>query len=103
MAYDLQSTYIKFNAECSCEDKEHCTCGCKDDDKCGCCPVGLVSIQDASGVNIGCVSPNDAQIYMANTFKCPDGFIRVMDDSTPPVFLGCLSVEDYAAYLAALG
>ncbi len=111
MAYDNQTTYNKFNSKgCICEDKDHCTCGhkehkehgcgCKGDDKCGCCPVGLVSVEDSDGKNIGCLSPNDAELYMKNTFKCNDGYIRVLDEEG--VFIGCLTAADFAVYRAAL-
>lgn len=94
MAYDDQSTYNKFNAECECEDKDNC--GCKDD-SCGCCPVGLVEVQDNTGEAIACLSPSDAEQYMANTFRCPDGYVRVVSGGK---FLCCLTVTDYVAYLA---
>ena len=94
MAYDEQSTYQKFNADCDCEEGACSTCK---DDSCGCCPVGLVAVEDNTGVNIGCLSPNDAEQYMANTFRCPDGYVRVIAGGK---FLACLTVEDYIAYLA---
>ena len=112
MPYDNQTTYNKFNSKgCTCEDKEHCTCGhkkdhddcgCKDDDKCGCCPVGLVSVEDTNSKNVGCLSPNDAALYMQNTYKCADGYVRVVD-SISGVFIGCLTAADFAVYKAALG
>jgi len=99
MAYDAQTTYNKFRTKnCGCEDKSKC--GCPEPEKCGCCPTGLVSVEDADGTNIGCLSPNDAQEYMANTFRCPNGYIRVV--SPEDVFIGCLTPEEYAAYVAAL-
>lgn len=101
MAYDTQSTYNKFNIKsCGCEDKS--TCGCPPAEKCGCCPTGLVAVEDKDGTNIGCLSPNDAQQYMANTYRCPDGYIRVMsvDGLT---FIGCLTPEEYAVYKSTLG
>jgi len=106
MAYDNQTTYNKFNAkDCTCEDKSNCTCGCKSGcppkEKCGCCPVGLVEVKDKDGNNIGCLSPNDAQEYMTNTFRCPDGYIRLLEPVTFR-FLGCLTPTEYAEYVAAL-
>jgi hypothetical protein len=99
MAYDAQTTYNKFNSKgCDCEDQS--TCGCPEKEKCGCCPVGLVSVEDSDGKNIGCLSPNDAQEYMAKTYKCQPGYIRVLSETG--VFLGCLTPDEYAAYVAAL-
>lgn len=106
MPYDNQTTYNKFNAKpCTCEDKTNCTCGgcndaCPPEEKCGCCPTGLVSVQDKDGLNIGCLSPNDAELYMKNTFKCTDGYIRVLDDASN--FIGCLTPDEYAVYAAAI-
>lgn len=72
--------------------------GCKDKE-CGCCPPGLVEVTSAEGGKM-CLTPNDAQLYMANTFKCPDGYIRVIDDNG--IFIGCLTPSEYAIYNESL-
>lgn len=106
MAFDDQSTYNKFRAkDCGCEDKRHHDegCGCSEvDDDCGCCPTGLVSVTDENGNNVGCLSPNDATEYIAKIRKCPEGYVVTYDASAPPVFVGCLTMEDYLSYVAAL-
>lgn len=99
MAYDQQSTYNKFNRKsCGCEDKSKC--GCPEPEKCGCCPVGLIEIKDKDEKSIGCLSPNDAQEYMKNTYRCSDGYIRVFDEAGN--FIGCLTPDEYAVYAAAI-
>jgi hypothetical protein len=102
MAYDNQQTYNKYRASnCGCTGEKHeHGCGCKKDDKCGCCPTGLVAVEDNNGNNIACLSPNDAQEYMANTFRCPDGYIRVLNSDGK--FVACLSPSEYAEYIAAV-
>jgi len=75
--------------------------GCKEE--CGCCPAGLVSIEDADGNNIGCLTPLDAEIYMARTYKCPAGFVKVTSGTgVAMVFVGCLTPAEYATYVAAI-
>jgi hypothetical protein len=85
-----------------------CSGGCSDcndcsDEKCGCCPAGLVAVEDANGNHIGCLTPNDAQLYMTDTYKCPDGYIRVTSGTgVSMIFIGCLTPAEYAVYVAAI-
>lgn len=95
--YSTTADYARYQkSNCGCDGK--CTCN---DNECGCCPPGLVSIEDNNGNNIGCFTANDAQLYMANTFKCADNLIKAVDP-TSGVFVGCLTAADFAAYLLAL-
>lgn len=95
--YTDQQNYAKYAHS---NHKKDCGCGgecheCKKEN-CGCCPPGLVSIFDDKGQNIGCVTPNDAELYKKNTFTCQDGYVKLYNDATGE-FLGCVSEENYAA------
>jgi hypothetical protein len=98
-----------------CQEEASSTSGCSDgcsdcnggcsgcEEKCGCCPTGLVAVEDSNGNHIGCLTPNDAQLYMTDTYKCPDGYIRVTSGTgASMVFIGCLTPAEYAIYIAAL-
>lgn len=93
--YSTYQEYAKFlKKKCEHEDHEHC--GCKTE-KCGCCDPGLVAVEDNAGTHIGCLTPNDAKIFMSTTFKCPDGYIKVVDSVTGN-FIGCLTPDEYVIY-----
>lgn len=107
MAYDEQQKYAKFlkkkhfeamgthGHDSGCPD-----CGCEDgcDDKdCGCCPVGLVAVYSDEGKHIACLSPNDAEEFQKNNFKCQDGYIKLYDNTgATPLFIGCVSETEFA-------
>ena|ERR1700743_338375 len=84
-----------------CEKKEPCGCDdCQDKDKkCGCCPPGLVSVFDDNDEFIGCLTPNDAELYVKNSLKCNDGFGKLYRTSDGE-FLGCFNAADYATLYA---
>jgi hypothetical protein len=92
MSYDPQTVYAKYLKEKA--KKEHKE-GCGDD-KCGCCPPGLVEVVDNQGNVVSCLTPNDAEQFYKNIYKCDAGFVKVFDLSGD--FIGCLSVNDYATY-----
>lgn len=96
--YTDPKTYIPFSNndnDCGCgkEDCDECS-SCGNEDDCSCCPVGLVSIQDDNGTNIGCLTPNDAELFEKNTFKCNDGYVKLMRNSTGE-FLGCVTEANF--------
>lgn len=79
---------------CGCDECNKPPCGCDEKKDCGCCPPGLVSVFDENDKFIGCLTPNDAELFMQNTFKCEDGFgkmFRVSDGA----FIGCFNATDY--------
>lgn len=96
MAYDDITKYAKF-LKTKCEGENH---GCGDAE-CGCCPPGLISIEDSTGNNIGCLTPNDAEMYTKNTYKCSDNLVKTIHPSTG-VFIGCLTIADYIAFIDSL-
>lgn len=90
----LYAKYLKGachcgNTPCTCQHEEH-EDKCED---CGCCPAGLVEINDADGDVVGCMTPNDAELYYRNIYKCPDGYVKAFDVNGN--FQGCLTVTDY--------
>lgn len=93
MAYDTPQDYAKILAMTS--SKEDCGCGgecdeCKEE--CGCCPPGLVAVKDADGNHVSCLTPNDAEQYMLNTFTCKEGYVKYIVEGK---FIGCILPEDY--------
>ena len=92
MPFDNSTVYAKYlNTSDDCGGTAHVNNDpCKD---CGCCPPGLVEQRDAEGKVIGCLTPNDSNMYMNTTYKCPDGYVRLLDEAGN--FQGCVSVEDY--------
>lgn len=78
-----------------------CSEGCEE--QCGCCPAGLVAIEDGDGKHIGCLTPNDANLFMVNAYKCPSGYVKVLSVSGGvTTFIGCLTPSEYATYIAAV-
>lgn len=117
--YSLPSAYLPYlrknkKKDCGCGGKKHndhedgCDCdeckkpcGCEEKKDCGCCPPGLVSVFDENEEFIGCLTPNDAELFMQNTFKCEDGFgkmFRVSDGA----FIGCFNAADYVTVYAVV-
>jgi hypothetical protein len=92
--YDSQRDYIKHLKSKAL--KEEGDCGCKDaaGEDCGCCPPGLVAIFDDAGHNIGCLTPNDAELYETNLQKCEQGYVKLIRNSDG-VFLGCVSEDKF--------
>lgn len=89
---------------CGCEE---CKCGCKDkgcgceDKECGCCPPGLVSVFGPDGKHAGCLTPNDAELFMKNSSECDNGYAKLFNNSTGQ-FLGCVSETQFAALYATV-
>lgn len=117
--YDDPRVYIKYNRnkrkkdECDCDEKkndheEDCdcgeckkSCGCEEKKDCGCCPSGLVAVYDDNDELVGCLTPNDAELYMKNTIKCQDGFGKLFKVSTGE-FLGCFTAADIVTLYALI-
>ncbi len=101
MPYDEQKSYAKFlKGKCHEGHGDHekgCGCEkCKTED-CGCCPPGLVAVRDDDQNFVGCLTPNDAELYQKNSFKCDDGYIKVYDGDGN--FIGCLTPDEYKIYI----
>lgn len=95
MAYTDQKEYRKF-LQSKCNEHDESDCGCKDDDdKCSCCPTGLVAVYDDKGIHLGCLTPNDAEMYHAANFTCQDGYVKLINNGTNE-FLGCVPSNEYA-------
>lgn len=111
--YDLPIKYLPFQKRdkkksegCGCGKKkdsdheedcdcEECSCSCNDDKKdCGCCAPGLVSAFDDEGKFLGCLTPNDAELYQKRTYTCQDGYVKLFN--TAGDFLGCVTPADFA-------
>lgn len=93
MPYNSQQEYAKHQKKtCGCKTEN---CGCKTDD-CGCCPPGLVAVYDDNGKHIGCLTPNDAEVFKKETLECPQGFVKLVNNSTGEI-LGCVSEDSFAA------
>jgi hypothetical protein len=110
-AYDDSKTYLPFRKKkkkdggCGCGKKKHedhdhgcgceeCKCGCEEEKKdCGCCPAGLVSVFDDEDKFIGCLTPNDAELYMKRTLECESGKAKLFNAAGD--FLGCVSAADF--------
>lgn len=108
--YTDQRNYIKFlknkciesigGTPCD-ECNEPCSGECDDD--CTCCPPGLIAVYDDNGKHIACLTPNDAEVFNKSTFKCADGFIKLYDKTqTDPLFVGCVSEDNFVSLNAAL-
>lgn len=82
---------------CGCDECK--PCGCKDKE-CGCCPPGLVGIYDDKGNHVGCLTPNDAELFVANSVQCTDGYAKLF--SAAGKFLGCVSEGQFAALYSAV-
>lgn len=99
MPYSDSTEYAKYLKK-KCEESSE-DCGCNDcNEDCGCCPPGLVAVEDNLGENVACLTPNDAEMYYKNTYKCSEGFIKAFDLAGN--FVGCLSADDYVTYIGTL-
>jgi hypothetical protein len=98
MPYDSTQGYMKFQKKNCCGD-ESCDGNCDKckecEDECSCCPPGLVAIYNDQGVHVGCVTPNDAELYQKNTFTCKDGYVKLFRNADG-AFLGCVSETEFA-------
>jgi len=105
MPYDSSQVYAKYLANnpdasssstgcTSCGSSSSSTCSCSTD-KCSCCEEGLVAVYNDNGDHIGCLTPNDAELFIKSSYTCEDGFIRLVN--TAGDFLGCVTSADYAA------
>ena len=97
MAFDLQTTYNKFQTSCECQGE--CSCSKKDD--CGCCPVGTVGITDDCGKNIGCLSPNDASEYKIRKHIPATGYVKLIHPVTG-IYLGDVTPQQAIDFMAAI-
>ena len=95
-AYTNQQEYIKYNQKKKHSDHDHgCDCHeCKESKDCGCCPVGMIAIYDDKSLFIGCVTPNDAELYKKNIITCEEGFIKLIRNEDGE-FMGCVSEENF--------
>lgn len=57
------------------------------------CPPGLVAVLDCDGNHVGCLSPNDAEVYRNATLAPAEGYTKVYHPTTGE-FLGAMSVDD---------
>lgn len=95
-AYTEQQEYIKYNQK---KKHDHSSdCGCNEcsgsSEDCGCCPVGMVAQYDDKGQFLGCLTPNDAELYKKNSLVCQDGFIKLIRNEDGE-FMGCVSEENF--------
>jgi hypothetical protein len=99
MGYSDQFEYLKF-LKSKCQEEDDCGGGChecKETDDCGCCPPGLVSVFNKSGKHVGCLTPNDAEIYQENISKlCQSGYVALYNYTTG-AFLGCVTEAEFPA------
>lgn len=92
--YDNPGVYSVLNGsdDCGCGSEQHPpveTVGCKE---CSCCPPGTIEQHDADGKVIACLTPNDTLGFMLDSYKCPDGCVKLIVGGQ---FLGCITIADY--------
>jgi hypothetical protein len=100
--YTSQQEYAKFlKKKLSSEGSSGCE-GCKEgchegncEEECSCCPVGLVAIYNDKGQHLGCLTPNDAEIYNRETIVCEGGYVKLYKNSNGE-FFGCVSEDAFA-------
>lgn len=82
MAYDDRSVYNKYPLTSADGSSDDCnSCGDSSGD-CSCCPVGTVGVYNEKGEHVGCLTPNDAEIYN-NALHVPvEGYVKVIDPTT---------------------
>lgn len=76
---------------CGCVEEESCD---QCEDECSCCPTGTVGVYDDKGNHLGCLTPNDAELFQKNTYTCDDGYVKLINTSTG-AFLGCVSEDEF--------
>ena len=99
MAYDDKQVYAKYlKKKCQgegCGDHDHHDHGCNGcEDECSCCPPGTVEVVNVEGKVVGCLTPNDTQQYMIDSYACPPGYVKTIDPVTGK-FMGCLTPDEY--------
>lgn len=87
---DSNSVYSKYATSSSETTGEDCGCGTSDD--CSCCPTGTVGVYSEDGAHVGCLTPNDAEIYNNALIDPPEGFVKVYDPTTGK-YLGAMSPD----------
>ncbi len=94
MPYDQNNTYNKFQSDCeSCSGSESGGCGCSKEPACGCCPVGTVAVYSPDGKMLGCLTPNDAELFSNGVIESPEGYVKVYDPNTGK-YLGMMLPAD---------
>jgi hypothetical protein len=102
MAYESNQVYAKYLSTGSSSDSGCSDCnGNSSSEECSCCPPGLVAVFDENGVAQGCLTPSDAELWMASR-PCKDGYVKLYKNSPTETFLGCVSQEEFAALYAAV-
>jgi hypothetical protein len=99
--YDEQREYTKFLKKKAMHSEHgHHHEGCSDcdekndNDYCECCPPGLIAVYDDQNTRLGCLTPNDAELFNKNTFRCQDGYLRLIRIADGE-FFGCVSEENF--------
>lgn len=97
--YDNQRDYIKFLKKKATREEHGHDCGCEtckgeENDFCECCPPGLIAVYDDQNTRLGCLTPNDAELFHKNTFQCQDGYLRLIRIADGE-FFGCVSEENF--------
>jgi hypothetical protein len=104
--YSDPRAYLKFLKKKCTEELEETKspCGCNSaggescndcSDDCSCCPAGTVGVYDEKGNHLGCLTPNDAELFQKNTFTCDEGYVKLIKTSDGS-FLGCVSEDSFA-------
>lgn len=104
MAYNDNQVYAKYLKGKCLEESSTEGCGCTGattKDNCTCCPPGLVAVYDSNNAHIACLTPEDAEAYVAS-MPCQPGYVKLNKNGTPTVFLGCVPSDEFAALYAAV-
>lgn len=98
MPYDPSNVYAKYllkkhhsDSGCGCGGEKPCSCN----DECSCCPPGLVAVYDDKGNHAGCLTPNDAELFVQNSYVCQDGYVKLI--KADGSFLGCVTQDQWAS------
>jgi len=95
MPFDDQSTYIKHQSDCDCEDN----CSCQSED-CGCCSPVLVAHKYCDG-DISCVTPNDSAQLDVHSHIPAVGYVKLFNP-TNGEYLGDVTPTEALTFIAAL-
>lgn len=103
MSYEDNQVYAKYLKGKCLEESTSENCGCTEttEEGCSCCPPGLVAVYDTNNAHVGCLTPNDAEEYVAS-MPCQAGYVKLNKNGTPSVFLGCVPSNEFAALYAAV-